>query len=419
MEAMFPGASALKHRDFRNLWFGQTISQLGDATYYMVFLFYARKVTGSDAVTGLVGAAGGLPFILFGPFAGVLADRIDRRKILVWCDILSAAILGIVSAYTYFVGPLSAPLIVATAFCLSAVNAFFMPAKSAAIPRLVPAEDLTDANSFSQATQNVMFMVGLAFSTFVLGAIERLAPNAFMPVTALVNGATFLGSLAFCLRIPSVIPDRDESKPQSVKGEFKEGFLVVWNDPVLRYAVISNFFNQMIISGFMVVYVKTNAEWFGGKYWTLGLVEFSFFTVVTVFSLVAGRFPIRNPGIAMAAGWGYCGLVVIPMAWAQNYGVFLGLNALCGVILPFSWLAISQHIQTAFADAVRGRVSSTWTTVSWGVQPLGVMIMGPIAAALGVSGTYIFMGTFIAIASFLPLLSRGFRETKLPEPKTT
>lgn len=78
---------------FRNLWLGQAISQIGDALYYVAFMFMVKKITGQNAMVGYIGAVEVLPYFIFGPFTGVLADRIDRRKILLWSDLLCGILL--------------------------------------------------------------------------------------------------------------------------------------------------------------------------------------------------------------------------------------------------------------------------------------------------------------------------------------
>src|SRR5207253_876223 len=83
----------LRIRAFRDLWLGQAISQLGDSIYYVAFMFMAQQVTGKIAMVGYVGAMEMLPYLLIGPYAGVLADRLDRRKIMLLSDLTSATAL--------------------------------------------------------------------------------------------------------------------------------------------------------------------------------------------------------------------------------------------------------------------------------------------------------------------------------------
>ena len=78
------------------------MSQLGDAVYFLVFLFLAQKVSGNPAVVGLVMALAALPFIVLGPIAGVAADKVDRRKLMAGADFASALILAGFAVYAYF-----------------------------------------------------------------------------------------------------------------------------------------------------------------------------------------------------------------------------------------------------------------------------------------------------------------------------
>src|SRR5688500_12870764 len=86
---------------FRNLWLGQAISQIGDAFYYASFMFMVEHITNSKPMVGYVGAAEALPFLLFGPYAGVVADRIDRRKIMLLSDIISGLTLCMMAAVLF------------------------------------------------------------------------------------------------------------------------------------------------------------------------------------------------------------------------------------------------------------------------------------------------------------------------------
>lgn len=411
---MFPGAQTLKHQGFRDLFWGGVTSQFGDAVYYLVFLFYARKATGSDEVVAMVAAASGLPFVLLGPYAAVLADRVDRRRIMLAADLASALVMLVVSAYAVVAGDLPAPAIVATAFLLSSVNAFFSPARRASVPRLVPREDLQAANGFLVSSQQLMQLGGLALSVTLIGVIEALSPRHFLPVTALVNGLTFLVSAGFCWRLPLLMPEREGEHPHPMQ-DLKEGFHIVRKDPVLRVALPMAMVMSTVISGWMVAYVAANEQWFGGRYWTLGVVECSFFLTVLVCNIWASRMKLTRPGWLYGWGWLTCGLAVLPMAWATWYPAYVGLNMLCGVLLPASWLATSQYLQTAFPDSVRGRVSGAWE-MAWGAAtPVGALLIGPSLQHLGLERTYQWMGAVIVVVAGAALSVRSFREAVMPE----
>jgi MFS family permease len=166
----WPGALAVP--DFRRLWLGQTVSQLGDALYGLVFVFMANRASGGNAaVVGLVAAANALPFLLFAPMAGIAADRFDRRRVMLGADLASAALLGGFAAYLALVRTPAVPLIALTGFLLSTVNASFLPARAAAVPRLVPPDSLAPALGLSNATMSLMHTVGVGLAAVLLGPL--------------------------------------------------------------------------------------------------------------------------------------------------------------------------------------------------------------------------------------------------------
>src|ERR1700678_2005521 len=89
---------------FRNLWLGQAVSQLGDAFYYVSFMFMVQKVTGSIAMVGYVGACETVPYLLFSLYGGVVADRLDRKRIMLWSDLLSGLALCLLAALVLVLG---------------------------------------------------------------------------------------------------------------------------------------------------------------------------------------------------------------------------------------------------------------------------------------------------------------------------
>jgi len=199
-------SDALRIRSFKDLWIGQAVSQLGDSFYNIVFLFMVMETTKNVALTGFVAAMEWLPFLLLGPYSGVIADRIDRRRIMLSSDLVSANVLAAFGAIVLITG--SAPLwaLFVTPLILSAARVFFMPAKSAAIPRLVPADKLQIANALSATTQNMMPLLSLPLSATILAALFKLSPQAFLVSAVSLNMLSFLVSAYFIRRLPEIVP---------------------------------------------------------------------------------------------------------------------------------------------------------------------------------------------------------------------
>ncbi len=414
----------LELKDFRNLWFGQTISQLGDSVYFLVFLFMAEKISQSPSITGIIAMLQAIPFVIFSPIAGVAADRFDRRKVMLFADYSSAIIVGSFAIYTVFVPMPPVWILGIAAFSLSTVNAFFMPARSASIPRLVPRERLVEANGFAMASQQATGLIGIAFSAGILGAVYAVWPNMFFLGALIINGLTFLGSAIFINRLPSIVAVQDEATKFSIR-EIREswsqilkdvrvGFDAIKGDTLAKIALPMNVLSTLSMSGFFVVYVVVNRKWYGGEFWTLALIELAFALVSLVCSIYVSTLTIKNPGLHFAGGIAIIGLLVVAMAFAKPYLIFLLLNAACGFAFPSIVIPIGAYFQTAFADEVRGRVNSTWSMVSMAAQPLGLMLVAFLLAVAGPELSLIVMGAGMTLAGLLGLSVRSVRQSVMP-----
>ena len=405
----------LRIRAFRDLWFGQTVSQFGDAVYGMLFIYMADKVTKNPAVVGLVAALAALPFLIVGPFAGVVADRVDRRKVMLAADLLSALILG---GFVFVLTRWPVPpvwTILVTPFFLSVVNSFFMPARGAALPRLVPEDRLLEANSLSSSTMHLMNNAGLILAGVVLAPLEAADPQRFFTYAVLVNMATFLVSAWFVYRLPPLVPERGGDDLKHWSDDLKEGGKAVWARPALRTMMAANLVVNLAIAGFMVVYTATNRAWFGGDFRSLAVIELTFTVPLVVASLLVGKANVTRVGVAYAVCLGAVGVCVAAMGFARELWLYGLFNATCGLVIPFASIPAMTYMSLAVPDAIRGRVQSVATMVTAGVQPLGAGLTGLGLKGLGLTGMYVVMGVGTALPGvFALLLSPEFRRATVP-----
>ena len=406
----------LRHRAFKNLWLGQAISQFGDAFYYVVFMFMVKKLTNDAAMVGLVGAVETLPFLFFSAYGGVLADRMDRRKIMLWSDILSGLLL-LAFAYIAFSFGRGIPIsvIVITAFLLSSVRAFFLPAKNAAIPSVVPQEDIVRANAFSYMTQSWMPLIGLALSASVLAALYELSESWFFVLAILVNAASFLGSAIFIKRLPSLVPERNESEERHPWSDFKLGVQYIRRRAELSALMILSVFMSLMISPFFVVFVEANDTWFGGKPATLAWCEFSFFAGLIFGGLLVGKFNVRKPGLGYVWALAITVATVAMMAFSQNVYLFCLWNVIAGLAIPFADIPTSSFLQVTVDDSYRGRVNSALTMMRMGITPLGLGLSGSLLKEVGLVNMFLIMGIGMILVALCGLASKAFRTTQMPQ----
>lgn len=413
---MLPVA-VLRHRHFKNLFIGQSISQLGDALYYVVFMFMVDKITNSAAMVGFVGAVEMLPFVLFSGYAGVIADRLDRKKILLYTDWICMGILIAFGLLVFATGTPPVWSIFLTAGLLSTARAFFYPAKNAAIPNLVPAEDNLQANTLNAMTFNVMFTAGLALSAGVLASLYNLSPTLFFGITVMLNALSFGLSALYIMKLPAIVPERtdEERHPWS---EFKDGLRYIRRRRVLTVMMFAGLFMSLAISPFFVSYVAANKQWFGGRPETLTLCEMAFFVGMIVGSAVLARLNFKKVGLGYVMGLGITGLCVALMAGSPMFWLFAVWNLVCGLFIPFADIPYQSYIQVKVEDAFRGRVNSALTMLRNGMMPLGMGLAGWLIDAVGLVGMFLIMGLGMTTVALVALLDPTFRRSSLEPEKT-
>lgn len=407
--------AVLRHVPYRNLWLGQAISELGNAFYFVTFMFMAGKLTGSTATVGYVGAAETLPFLLLGPYAGVAADRFHRRALMFWSDLASVLVLLAFGGFLFAGIGASLPVLLSVAFALSSVRVFFNPAKTAAIPDLVPAEDLIAANALSSATRNMMQMAGLGFSAAIVAALYALSPRGFYLGAIGVNALSFLGSAYFVRRLPSLAPpDKEPAHPWT---EFKEGVAYVRGrrDLVVLIFVLALF--RLCVAPFWVFYYAANEAWFGGKPGTLALCEFAFVVGMVLGSALAGKTRPERPGLWFVFGLGGAGVCIVCMAFSHTFWLFTFWNLLSGILVPLGDIPLSAYCQQSVPSEFRGRVNSVQETFATGVMPVGNALGGRLEQAIGLVAGFLAIGVGMLASIMLGLLDPAFRRMRLSSPE--
>ncbi|HEY0866386.1 MAG TPA: MFS transporter [Fimbriimonas sp.] len=404
----------LSIRSFRNLWLGQAVSQLGDAFYFVIFMFMVERITGSTKMVGYVGVAETVPYLLFGMYAGTLADRIDRRKIMLWGDIFCGAALLLFAASLYLNPKPPVWTFLVLPFFLSSVRVFFFPAKNAAIPSLVSGDRLLTANALSMATQNMMPMISLSLSASVLAVIYDRSPQVFFLVAVLINAMSFLISAVFIARMPEVRPERisEEKRPWH---DMLDGLRYLRHRRVLIVLMALSGSMNLLLAPFFIVYIVINKQWFGGKPASLAWFEFAFFAGMVLCSFFVGKFRIDRPGRSFAWGLSVVGLAIVAMAATPYFWPFFLLQFVCGLAIPFADIPMATYLQTTTPDAFRGRVNAVMTMVRAGIMPLGLWLGGLVVDRVGPIWMFVIMGSGMALSALAGLVDPHFRNARMDE----
>jgi len=422
--------SLWRNRPFIYLWLGQCISQLGNALYYVALFWMIQQLTGSPRLLGLTGTAMTAPALL-GLFTGVLVDRWDRARLLLITDVLRGLVILIIPVL-HLLGVLTWWQVLGPVLIAAVLSQFFLPAKNALLPELVPAEQLQQANALNSMSLQTAQVVGYAVAGGLIAAFG--ARLAFW-----LDSLSFFVSAVFTLlmlrawrpraaarRAPA--PAGDTANPgQTAKTaqpsfwrELRAGLQTAVRIPIVRtlipVAVLLNF----AITPLVVLLAHWAEEILQVGASGYGLLEMSLPLGMIAGSLLAGGPAKRlRPGILTGWAIGLAGAAIVLFSLVRTLPGALGFLGLTGLLMAVVSVTTLTLMQRSIPPAHMGRVfGATQAITNIGI-PLGTALAGWAAEHVGAGP--IFMGTGLAflLAGALLYVNPAFRETKCSTtPKT-
>lgn len=396
------GFVALRHRNFRLYLMGQGLSQAGTWMQTVAMGWLVLKVTGSGGMLGLVSAAQFTPTLVFGAFAGTLADRHSRWHMLQITQVLAATIALALGAMV-----LTDTIEVWSLFLLAAafgtVNAFDMPIRSSFVYELVGPDDITSAVGIGSTTNNVARIFGPAIAGALIATFGLSVP--FM-----VNGVSYLAITAALL-----LMRRSEFVPKAPvkreKGQIREGIKVVWADPRLRTPMLMTvvigmlaYENQISLPLFAKFTFDREATGYGVLSSLMGVGSVVGGLLIARF----GRATHRRLGIAsLFLGGAMLVAAVMPTFWSMSIALlFVGAGSVAFITMNSATLQLTSPV------SVRGRVMALYITAIIGTTPIGGPIIGWIGQHIDPRATYITGGLACLITAALawPSLRRSTEE---------
>ena len=178
-------------RDFTLVWWGQMVSQIGDGVSKLALLWFVYSITGSPLKTTVIGLLQTLPPILFGPFIGVIVDRLPKKLLLISSDLIRAVVLGVVPCLIS-VDSFSIERLYVLVFIHAMASAVFGPALTASIPSLVARNEFTAANALLQTTTSIGIIIGPALSGVGIATMSSQEVLCVNAVSYVVSAICFL-----------------------------------------------------------------------------------------------------------------------------------------------------------------------------------------------------------------------------------
>jgi Na+/melibiose symporter-like transporter len=393
-----PGAASAgpgglgRHRDFLLLWGGQAVSQIGSQVTILALPLVAIVVLkATTQQVGLLSTATTCAYLLVALPAGVVADRVSKRRVMLSCDLASLVVIGSVPVASA-AGVLTLGQLYAVALAASALSAFFLVAYTSYLPSLLDRGQLVDGYGKLATTQSIAQVAGPGLGALLVGLAG--------PAGAMAGDALAFAVAARCLVL---IRSRERAGARAARsrgagagrerfgGQLREGLSYVLREPILRksaaWSGTANFFVIMVETLgplFLVRTLHVRPAYVGlllalgacggvaaglasrPLMRRVGSARLCWLSM-TVFSLPGLLIPAAGPGgrvLLFAAGW---------MAWAFS-------STLCGI-------ALSSYAQAACPAQLRGRVSAVQRWITWGTLPLGGLAAGALGGAIGVHAT--------------------------------
>lgn len=384
-----PPASRLG-REFHKLWAASGVSNLGDGVWLVAAPLLAATLTRDPVLIAGLSFAQRLPWLIFPPFSGVLADRVDRRKAMVAVTLLRAALIGSLGI-TVMTGWVTLPFLYAVFFLLTAGETLFDTSSAALIPSIVPRDQLKTANARLAGTVSVTNQfIGLPLGGYLFA---RMAAAPFtLGAAGLAGAAAILTTLRGSFRA-----ERDVQATPSMRAEIVEGVRWLWGHRLLRTSAITLGVLNLVLVAQVSIMVLVAEERLG-----LGPSGYGVLLTMTglggiIGSVVAPRF------LAITGDARYLRLAVIieaelpavialtTSAWIVGASLFVfGVHAT-------TWGAVLISLrQELTPDHLRGRVQSVNGVIENGTAAPGALLGGLLAAWLGLTAPFWF-STIIAL----------------------
>jgi DHA3 family tetracycline resistance protein-like MFS transporter len=400
----------LRERDFALLWTGMTISLLGDGIYTVAVAWQVYEIHNDPSALALVGLAwtGGL--VLFILLAGVLSDRLDRRRVMIGADILRA-ITQLVIGLLALSGVLEIWMLVLLVLVHGIGEAFFAPAFSALVPDILAPPLIPQASAIEQ-------IVRQAARNFLGPAIGGVIVALVGPGTSfIIDAATFLFSAAciFAIRTRPDLAVRERTA--SMIAELREGIAYVrtqtWLWGTLLAASTAILFFMGPLQVLLPFRVKNDLDAGSGAYGLILALEGLGAIAMSIW--VGARGLPRREVSWMMIMWTVGGIPFLGFALAQQVWVMALCGAFWGAALAFGMIVWTTRMATRVPVHLRGRVNSVDWFVSIGLAPLSFALTAPVADAIGVQETLLVAAIVPAALTLSLLFLTGMRAEETRE----
>ncbi len=383
---------------------GQGISAFGDALSMTALPLLVLSITGSGVAMGVVGVLNTVPDLVFGLLAGVVADRSDRRLMILGADFGRALLTALIPLSILLHGPTIAVILLIAA-PMSMLRALFLAAYTAAMPSLVGRPTLGRATSTLETVYSLSFVVGPSIAG-LLAAVVGFGP------TIAVDALSFLASSAAMALIRRPLQERQDRPPLDLRAEISEGIAYIAGHPALRAAVSYWGLISVITAGLIPV-----LTYFVTRQLNLGAATFGLLLSANGVGYLAGAIAMNQVKLRSA------GQLMLIGTSVEAIAMIIAVNGQVAVLFPAAFVVgassaavVITYItlrSAAAPDELLGRVGSTARTISIGLQPIGMIAAGLLLDSIGGGASLLLMGSGLLIATLGFSFSKALRRAKV------
>jgi MFS family permease len=393
--------AALKTRNYCLYWIGLVFYVLGHRAEYTTFAWITWEVTRDPLSLGYLGLAQGVPLVVFQLFGGVMADRVNRLRLLIGTQILTALVLTVAFGLA-FLGLARVPHLLVLAALSSTFRAFDDPTRMALIPQLIDRQRLPNAIALGSIPWQAGRMIGPSITGLLIAAFGGAAGFGLAALASYV-------ALALYSRL-QVSGGSPVSDGRHVLGQFVEGLSFVGHNFLFASLITLALFNSL----FALSYV-TLLPIFADVYFKAGSTGYGLLNAAHGVGALVGTLTvatiihrIERPGPVLLTAAACLGLVLIVFSMAPGMWLAMPMLVLVGLSNTFSLTQVSTLLQREVPDHLRGRVMGIYS-LCWNLLPLGGLLGGVLAAAVSARFAVAFGGAMVAANALLLLSSRRLR----------
>lgn len=388
-------------RDFMLLWGGQAVSRVGSRASALALPLLILALTGSAAQAGFVGAVGSIPALLLSLPAGALVDRLDRKRLMIGCEIGRALLLLTLPLALW--RDLLVPLqLYVVALAEGALGVFFGVAQTASLPRVVPRGQLGTAAAQNEALFPLGDLLGPPLGGALYGAIGRAAPF-------IADGLSYLGSAVALGFVRMPFERERDTTPRRLHAEIAVGLGWLWRQPLVRaLALLSG--GSFFVDAGVPLAALILARQLGASAAAIGIL----FAIAALGGLIA--FPLVGPlGRRIRLGQLLPALIAGQAITVSLLALIPDIRVL-GIMLGLSYLffALYNSVEVGYRlslipDVLQGRVNSAFHMIALSSYPIGAAASGLLLERFGVDTTLLGFGAWMGLLTVGAFVSRTLR----------